>query len=1015
MGIKPLTISKTLPTFLIFFLLIQLVTGIFLFAPKPQEAKADGESWYDSNWLYRKAITVDNTNNGNTLTDYQVEVNLDTSDFDFLKAQMFGQDIVFTDDDGTTLVDHWVQDYSPIKSADIWVKVPSVPASSTKTIYMYYGNSSYTNTTYQTYHISVDSTAHNDYGLSYPVTYEFLLPANSSGLKAYKRYSTGDAWTQLTEKTSDDFFNGIEAVRFDYASNGSYVSVAFGPDTDDIYVKLTDSNDNPISFSYIGASEYYDDRDAAVSVTGDDWHPTLTPDHNNFDTTCDVMRDASLWFSPGIYTLNIQDPSYWVYIQSQLDAGYVDPCSHSRTHPLSIPYDDYDSEIGGSQSDIINNLDLPALNKKGSQEYMSCWLAPGGLAEYNDARTTLRNYKYLLNRGGVNATRDDVFTKWDDTYGLYKVTGYSYLLDNGNLTDANAKFDSVTTAGGIYLMHMHPANVDWTDGSWERQHIDYVKEKKNLWYVGYGHLYVYHYVQDRVAVSGFSHSGDFDDTFTKDYGESGLVGLWHMDESSGSTTADSSGKNNTGTLTNGATWQGADGGHWDGESDLLFGSGDSLNFDGTNDYINVPDNSTLEGMSQVTVSFWLKFDDDTLNTSILTKGTAYYGAYSVRKWSTDIAPLRWAINSVAGNPYQALTPFKNFETNIWYFFTGTYDGQTLIAYLNGLPGTPVSYEGGVIENNSASLKIGGVSVNEYTPLDGSIDEVRIYNRALSQAEITALHERRRYTSPEPALTVGSEDGYPIAPTIGTPNILSSSVIRWNFTDNSSYETGFKLYNSDGTLIKTVATPNLSYIDETGISASTIYTRYIKAYNSYGESSASSDATQSLGSPAVIINTLPSANQQQIQTNQHQANISTVTFDKPISQMTREEILAKIAEIAQAINQIKSLMPNNQSSVNLFSSIPTTFIFENSLKKGITDIAVKYLQIILNKDKDTRLADTGVGSPGNETTYFGSLTKKAVIKFQEKYKDSVLSPWNLTNGTGFVGQTTRDKLNELHNK
>ncbi len=252
---------------------------------------------------------------------------------------------------------------------------------------------------------------------------------------------------------------------------------------------------------------------------------------------------------------------------------------------------------------------------------------------------------------------------------------------------------------------------------------------------------------------------------------------------------------------------------------------------------------------------------------------------------------------------------------------------------------------------------------------------------------------------------------PTAPTIANPTVLSSSAIRWNFTDNSDNETGFKLYDSNGTLISTVAAENLSYIDETGLSASTIYTRYIKVYNSYGESSASSDATQSLGSPAVvIINTLPSSNQQQSNTN-----IPTVTFDKPISQMTREELLSKIAEITQAINQIKSLMPSNQSNTNLPSSIPSSFSFISNLKKGITDIAVKYLQMILNQNKDTQLAETGIGSLGNETTYFGSLTEKAVIKFQEKYKDSVLSPWNFTNGTGFVGKTTREKLNELINK
>ncbi|MDP1690074.1 MAG: peptidoglycan-binding domain-containing protein [bacterium] len=90
----------------------------------------------------------------------------------------------------------------------------------------------------------------------------------------------------------------------------------------------------------------------------------------------------------------------------------------------------------------------------------------------------------------------------------------------------------------------------------------------------------------------------------------------------------------------------------------------------------------------------------------------------------------------------------------------------------------------------------------------------------------------------------------------------------------------------------------------------------------------------------------------------------------------------------------------------------TNTFTKNLSLGSQHVQVTALQKVLNQDQDTRVAATGPGSAGNETDYFGLLTKAAVIRFQEKYANDILIPAGLAQGNGYVGSYTRAKLNVL---
>ena len=108
-----------------------------------------------------------------------------------------------------------------------------------------------------------------------------------------------------------------------------------------------------------------------------------------------------------------------------------------------------------------------------------------------------------------------------------------------------------------------------------------------------------------------------------------------------------------------------------------------------------------------------------------------------------------------------------------------------------------------------------------------------------------------------------------------------------------------------------------------------------------------------------------------------------------------------SQVEQQVTETPSLpvLPSGQTISALFSV---------SVGLSMTHSDIQRLQQLLNTDPDTRIADSGIGSPGNETNFFGSLTEKAVQKFQKKYGVALEGD----PGFGFVGPKTRAKLQEV---
>jgi hypothetical protein len=102
------------------------------------KSSATSTAWYNSSWHNRRALTIKGSSAG-AQTNYQIKVTVSYGS----KMKSDFSDVRFTNSNGTTLLNYWIESYNSGKSAVFYVNIPSIPAApSTTKIYMYYGNSS---------------------------------------------------------------------------------------------------------------------------------------------------------------------------------------------------------------------------------------------------------------------------------------------------------------------------------------------------------------------------------------------------------------------------------------------------------------------------------------------------------------------------------------------------------------------------------------------------------------------------------------------------------------------------------------------------------------------------------------------------------------------------------------------------------------------------------------------------------------------------------------------------------
>jgi len=226
---------------------------------------------------------------------------------------------------------------------------------------------------------------------------------------------------------------------------------------------------------------------------------------------------------------------------------------------------------------------------------------------------------------------------------------------------------------------------------------------------------------------------------------SGLAAYWKLNESGNTSTAADSAGTYTGTLTNfpanpSANWV----------SGKISGA---LDFDGTNDRVAISDASALEPTGDMSISLWVKLD--VLPSAKAASEMLIYKAHTLSPWfsyqlfaniTSDNYVFDWYNTTPANFTVNSTT--NSIKAGVWQHMVLVKNGSNGKIYVNNIDVTNSSgtFSGSMFNSNS-TLNIGAVS-DDTKATDGLIDDVRIYNRALSPAEIEALYN---YTGTNAAL------------------------------------------------------------------------------------------------------------------------------------------------------------------------------------------------------------------------------------------------------------------------
>ena len=227
-----------------------------------------------------------------------------------------------------------------------------------------------------------------------------------------------------------------------------------------------------------------------------------------------------------------------------------------------------------------------------------------------------------------------------------------------------------------------------------------------------------------------------------------------------------------------ASGHGNNGTEYGGLSYKMGVSGESASFDGIDDYIRVPSHSSLNPVDQFSISFWVKVDGFTnVWSPIVHKGGPSLSDYKNREYTVWLENTSSFLLASAGdNSAQYYNNACCARLGNWTHYVGIIDRQNhrMKIYVDGILKVDANDSYSTFNNNNNDLILGWTEEidSSFSPFKGRVDDLRIYNRALTEDDVRALYDEH-------------------LPAIGTPTLIG----HWAFEEGSG-DTAFDSSTND---------------------------------------------------------------------------------------------------------------------------------------------------------------------------------------------------------------------------